>query len=78
MDSPALRSVSVSDRNGTMTLGLGRSLLRLSDFSHSPEMVALDANVFRFDRMAPDLEKGFTGIDWNSETGDWKLVRLEW
>jgi hypothetical protein len=78
MDSPAWRSVSVSDRNGTMTLGLGRRLLRLSDFNHSPEIVALDANVFRFDRMAPDLDKGFTGIDWNSETGDWKLVRLEW
>ena len=28
--------------------------------------------------MAPDLEKGFTGIDWNRKTGDWKLVRLEW
>ena len=78
MDSRALRSVSLSDRNGTMTLGLGRSLLRLADFSHSPKMVALDANVFRWDRMAPDLEKGFTGIDWNRKTGDWKLVRLEW
>ncbi len=78
MDSPALRSVSLSDRNGTMTLGLGRSLLRLADFSHSPKMVALEANVFRWDRMAQDLEKGFTGIDWNSKTGDWKLVRVEW
>lgn len=78
MNTPPLRAVSMSDRNGTMTLGLGRSLLRLTDYNQPPETVALDVNVLRFDRVASDLDRGFTGIDWNSKTGEWKLVRLGW